>query len=143
MAKARSGWLVKSEPSTYAWDDLVRDGSTCWDGVRNAQARNHLAAMRPGDRVLYYHSGESRQVVGVARVAKQAYPDPTADDPRWLAVDLAPVAPLRQPVPLARIKQDAVLSGIALVRQSRLSVMPIDAGAFARILELGGARRPR
>ena len=143
MAKPPAGWLVKSEPATYAWDDLVRDGSTCWDGVRNAQARNHLAAMRKGDLVLYYHSGESREVVGLARVTRPAYPDPTSRDPRWLAVDLAPVKRLGRPVPLSQIKQDASLAGIALVRHSRLSVMPIDAAAFARILGLGGDKAAR
>jgi predicted RNA-binding protein with PUA-like domain len=137
MARGGATWLVKSEPGTYAWDDLVRDGSTCWDGVRNAQARNHLAEMRRGDRVLYYHSGAEKAVVGVARVARQAYPDPTADDPRWLAVDLAPVRALARPVPLAAIKAEPRRRDTALVRQSRLSVMPISEAAFERILALG------
>ena len=136
----RSHWLVKSEPSAYSWDDLVRDGSTRWDGVRNAQARNNLAAMRVGDTVLYYHSGEGKQVVGVARVARAAYPDPTADDPRWLVVDLAPVKPLARPVTLVEIKADRALRGIPLVTQSRLSVMPLERAAFEHILELGGTR---
>jgi predicted RNA-binding protein with PUA-like domain len=131
---------VKSEPSAYSWDDLVRDGSTRWDGVRNAQARNHLAGMRAGDAVLYYHSGEARQVVGVARVTRAAYPDPTADDPRWLAVDLAPLKALARPVALAAIKADRALREIPLVRQSRLSVMPLERDAFERILDLGATR---
>jgi predicted RNA-binding protein with PUA-like domain len=134
---ARSHWLVKSEPGTYSWDDLVRDRKTRWDGVRNAQARNNLAAMRVGDLALFYHSGESKEVVGVAKVVKAAYPDPTAADERWVAVDLAPEAPLRQAATLAEIKRDAALAEIALVRQGRLSVMPIAPRAFARILALG------
>lgn len=136
-------WLVKSEPSTYAWDDLVRDGGTCWDGVRNHAARNHLAAMRKGDLVLYYHSGEGKQVVGLARVRRESYRDPTADDERWVAVDLEAVRPLAQPVSLASIKADPGLRGIPLVRQSRLSVMPIPCPAFERIVALGRARPGR
>jgi predicted RNA-binding protein with PUA-like domain len=108
--------------------------------VRNAQARNHLAGMRAGDAVLYYHSGEARQVVGVARVTRAAYPDPTADDPRWLAVDLAPLKALARPVALAAIKADRALREIPLVRQSRLSVMPLERDAFERILDLGATR---
>lgn len=135
--RTRGHWLVKSEPSTYAWDDLVRDGKTVWDGVRNAQARNNLVAMAPGDRVLFYHSNEGKQIVGVAEVVAAAHPDPTSDDLRWQAVDLAPLAPLREPVTLAAVKADAKLAGISLVTQSRLSVMPIAAAAFERILALG------
>lgn len=140
---ARGFWLVKSEPFKYGWADLVRDGWTCWDGVRNHAARHHLAAMRRGDLVLYYHSNEGREVVGVARVRREAYPDPTADDARWLAVDLAPVRAFAQAVPLAAIKADAKLRDIPLVRQSRLSVMPIPKPAFDRILALGRTRLPR
>jgi predicted RNA-binding protein with PUA-like domain len=140
---ARSYWLVKSEPSTYSWDDLARDGSTRWDGVRNAQARNNLAAMRKGDLVLYYHSGQGKDVVGIARVSAEAYPDPGSDDERWLVVDLEPVKPLAAPVALARIKADPRLAGIPLVTQSRLSVMPLPRDAFERILELGGTRAGR
>jgi predicted RNA-binding protein with PUA-like domain len=135
------GWLVKSEPSTYAWDQLVKDGSTRWDGVRNPQARNHLAAMRAGDRVLFYHSGEGKAVVGIARVTRTAYPDPTAGDDRWLAVDLAPEGPLARPVTLAEIKADASLAKIPLVTQSRLSVMPIPKPAFDRIVSMGKRAR--
>ena len=131
---------MKSEPSAYSWEDLVRDGSTRWDGVRNPQARNNLQAMRVGDAVLYYHSGEGKQVVGVARVARAAYPDPTAGDARWLAVDLAPVEALALPVTLASIKSERALRGIPLVTQSRLSVMPLEPAAFERILALGGTR---
>jgi len=132
-------WLVKSEPRKYAWADLVRDARTSWDGVRNALARRNLAEMRVGDRVLYYHSNDGKEVVGVARVTRSAYPDPTSADPRWLAVDLAPVRPLPAPVSLAAIKADPALAGIALVRQSRLSVMPIEPAHFERILALGGS----
>jgi predicted RNA-binding protein with PUA-like domain len=140
---ARGTWLVKSEPFKYSWDDFVRDGRTYWDGVRNHAARNNLQAMRKGDLVLYYHSNEGREVVGLARVARESYPDPTSDDPRWVVVDLAPVTALARPVPLAEIKADPALAKIPLVRQSRLSVMPIDSKAFQRILRLGGTRLPR
>ena len=140
---ARSYWLVKSEPDAYAWSDLVRDGSTYWDGVRNAQARNNLLAMRAGDLVLYYHSNVGKDVVGVARVTRTAYPDPTSDDERWVVVDLVPVQPLAEPVSLAQIKADAALASIPLVVQSRLSVMPIDKPAFERILKLGKTRLRR
>ena len=101
---ARKYWLVKSEPFKYSWDELVRDGSTYWDGVRNPQARNNLQAMRKGDRVLYYHSNEGKEVVGVAAVTRESYPDPTTDDPRWVVVDLAPETPLAEPVGLAQMK---------------------------------------
>lgn len=140
---ARTTWLVKTEPSTYSWADLVRDGATRWDGVRNALARIHLAAMKKGDQTLVYHSGDERTVMGIARVTRAAYPDPTADDPRWLAVDLEPLRALAKPVPLAAIKADARLAQLALVRQSRLSVMPVDTEAFARILAHGATKAPR
>jgi len=130
-------WLVKSEPFKYSWDQLVKDGSTFWDGVRNAQARNNLAAMRKGDRVLYYHSNEGKEVVGVAKVTRTAYPDPTSDDERWVVVDLAPERPLARPVTLAEIKADPELGDIPLVKQSRLSVMPIPKAAFDRIVAMG------
>ena len=136
---ARRHWLVKSEPGTYSWERLVREGRTVWDGVRNAQARNHLAEMGRGDPVLFYHSGEGREVVGVAKVVRVAYPEPGAGDPRWVAVDLAPVRALRRPVALAEIKADRSLAGIALVRQSRLSVMPLEPEQYARILALAKA----
>jgi len=136
----RRHWLAKSEPFKYSWDDFVRDGSTYWDGVRNAQARNNLAAMKKGDLVLYYHSNEGKEVVGVAKVSREAYPDPTTDDERWVVVDLAPVKPLQQPVTLADIKADAALAGIPLIKQSRLSVMPIEKRIFDRILKKGGTK---
>ncbi len=140
MARVRSHWLVKSEPAKYAWEQLVEDGSTYWDGVRNFAARNHLCAMRRGDLVLYYHSNEGKEVVGVARVTRESYPDPTSDDDRWVVVDLEPVKPLREPVSLATIKADSELAQIPLVRQSRLSVMPLERSAFQRILRLGRTR---
>ena len=140
---ARAHWLVKTEPSTYSWEDLVRDGSTRWDGVRNALARNHLAAMKKGDLVLVYHSGDEKAVVGLAKVKAAAYPDPTADDPRWVAVDLAPVKPFAEPVALAAIKQDRKLGGLALVKQGRLSVSPVGDAELARILDLGKTQAPR
>jgi predicted RNA-binding protein with PUA-like domain len=141
--KASAGWLVKSEPSVYPWSQLVREKKAIWDGVRNAQARNNLAAMKSGDRVLFYHSNEGKEIVGIAKVARTAYQDPTTDDPRWLVVELAPSNPLARPVTLAEIKADPELRKIPLVTQSRLSVMPIDASAFARILELSRPRASR
>jgi predicted RNA-binding protein with PUA-like domain len=140
---ARSHWLVKTEPSTYSWDDLLRDGSTRWDGVRNALARNHLGAMKKGDHVLVYHSGDDKAAIGIAKVERVAYPDPTADDPRWLAVDLAALRPLAEPVTLATVKKDPKLKEMALVRQSRLSVMPVADAAFSHILALANTKAPR
>ena len=137
MARTRSHWLVKSEPDKYSWDDLVKDGSTYWDGVRNYTARNNLQAMKKGDLVLYYHSNEGKDVVGVAKVTKGSYPDPTTSDDRWVVVDLAPVKPLEEPVTLAAIKADETLTETALVKQGRLSVMPIEKKAFDRILKIG------
>jgi predicted RNA-binding protein with PUA-like domain len=135
--KTMKYWLVKSEPSTYSWSDLVRDGSTFWDGVRNFQARNNLQAMRVGDEVLFYHSVNEKCVVGIARVSRQAYPDPTTEDPRWVAVDLKPVRALARPVELEEIKKQPKLADIALVRQSRLSVLPLSASEFKAIVKLG------
>lgn len=121
----------------------MRDGGTRWDGVRNPLARNHLAAMRKGDLVLVYHSGDEKAVVGVAKATGAAYADPAADDDRWLAIDLAPLRPVAKPVALAAIKAERKLAGMALVRQGRLSVMPATAAEFARILELGATKAPR
>jgi predicted RNA-binding protein with PUA-like domain len=137
MPAARSFWLVKSEPGAYAWEQFVAEQGTFWSGVRNPMARNNLAAMKKGDAVLFYHSGEGKQVVGLARVTRDSYPDPTADDPKWLAVDLAPVKPLARPVTLAAIKAEKSLAEIALVRMSRLSVMPLTKVAFEKILAMG------
>jgi predicted RNA-binding protein with PUA-like domain len=131
-------WLVKSEPETYSWDDLVRDKRTDWTGVRNYAARINLNTMRPGDEVLFYHSGESKSIVGVAKVTKPAFPDTTADEPGWVAVELAPVKALSTPLTLAQIKADATLKPMELVRQSRLSVSPVRPAEFTRVLKLGG-----
>jgi predicted RNA-binding protein with PUA-like domain len=130
-------WLVKSEPETFSWGDLVRDGHACWDGVRNFQARNNLQQMQPGDLVLFYHSVSEKAVVGIAKVDKTAYPDPTADDAKWVAVDLVPFRDFKDPVTLEQIKQDKRLENIALLRQSRLSVMPLKPEEFDVLLALG------
>ena len=130
-------WLVKSEPEAYAWADLVRDGRTAWTGVRNYQARIHLNAMRPGDRVLFYESVTTKAVLGAATVTQAAFPDATAEEPGWVAVELAAGAALPRPVTLAQIKADPALAKIALLRQSRLSVMPLTRGEFTRIAKLG------
>lgn len=133
-------FLVKSEPSKYGFSDLVRDGKTCWDGVRNFEARNNLRAMMKGDLLLFYHSTEDKAVVGVAKVVRAAYPDPSAADGDWSAVDVAPVVVLGQPVTLAQIKSDEALADIALLKRSRLSVVPVSKAHFARILKLGKTR---
>jgi predicted RNA-binding protein with PUA-like domain len=130
-------WMVKQEPEGYSWDDLVRDGRTDWTGVRNFQARNNLRQMKAGDRVLFYHSGAVKSVVGIATVAKAAYPDPTADDPQWVAVDIKPRKPLKQAVTLVAIRAEPSLSNMALIRQSRLSVMPVTDEEFEAIVKMG------
>lgn len=130
-------WLVKSEPFKYSWDDFVNDGSTYWDGVRNYQARNNLKAMTKGDLVLYYHSNEGKEVVGIAKVIKEFYQDPTSDDDRWVVVDLAPVESLNKPVTLAYIKNRKSLQKIPLITQSRLSVMPLTKKDFDTIVKMG------
>ena len=131
-------WLVKQEPGSFSWATLVKDGRTDWTGVRNFQARNHLRAMKKGDGVLFYHSGEEKQVVGLAKVEKEAYPDGTADEGDWSAVDIVPVKPLKTPVTLQQIKADKTLKGMPLVRQSRLSVSPVTEEQFQRIIQLAG-----
>jgi len=137
-------WMVKQEPETYSWDDFVRDGKTDWTGVRNFQARNNLRNMKVGDRVLFYHSGTGKCVVGIAEVAKAAYPDPTANDPQWVAVDLKPVKPLKAEVPLAAIRYNPKLSNLPLIRQSQLSVMPLTKDEFEVIVKMGtGQNRER
>jgi predicted RNA-binding protein with PUA-like domain len=141
MARARQHWLVKSEPFKYSWDQFVSDGSTYWDGVRNSQARNNLQAMNVGDQVLYYHSNEGKEVVGIAKVTGASYQDPTTDDERWVVVDLVPVRALKHPVTLKEVKADPKLKEIALVTHSRLSVMPLDKEAFDHIVALGGKAR--
>ena len=129
-------WLVKSEPVKYSFDKFLKDKRTVWDGVRNYQARNNLQAMKLGDLVLFYHSNEGMCVVGIAKVMKEAYPDPTTDDVRWFVVDLVPVEALKNPVTLEQIKAEPLLANVALIKQSRLSVMPLSATEFDRILEL-------
>lgn len=130
-------FLIKSEPSVYSWRDLVRDKKTAWDGVRNFEAHNYLRAMKKGDLLLYYHSGDEKAVVGVARVVVAAYPDPTAKDGDWSAVDVAPVKALAEPVSLARIKADPGLAELALIKRSRLSVVPVARRELDRVLKLG------
>jgi predicted RNA-binding protein with PUA-like domain len=130
-------WLVKSEPETYGWEDLRRDRKTDWTGVRNFAARNHLKAMRRGDRVLFYETGGVKAVVGIAQVTKPAFPDETADAPGWVAVELKPENALPAPVNLAQVKADRTLAGMALVKQPRLSVQPVTPAEFERILMLG------
>jgi predicted RNA-binding protein with PUA-like domain len=130
-------WLVKSEPYKYSWEQLCKDGRTYWDGVRNYQARNNLQAMRKGDPVLFYHSNEGLAVVGIARVSKEAYPDPTTSDPRWVAVDIEPVEALKNPVPLGDIKKDKRLQNIGLIKQAQLSVMPLTKEEFGAVVAKG------
>lgn len=127
-------WLLKTEPGTFSWADLVRDGRAVWDGVRNPAALGHLRAMRPGDQALVYHTGGEKAVVGVCRVVSEPYPDPKAGDPRLVAVDIEPVRSLGSPVSLARIKADARFAGFALVRLPRLSVMPVTPEQWTAIL---------
>lgn len=126
-------WLLKTEPSTYSWDDLVREKTAVWDGVSNPVALRNLAAMKPGDDALIYHTGDEKAVVGLARVTKAAYPDPKAKDPKLLVVELTPVRPLSKQVTLAAIKADALFKDSPLVRQGRLSVVNISDAQFARL----------
>ncbi len=130
-------WLVKSEPFKYSWEKFNQDGRTFWDGVRNYQARNNLREMRVGDLVLFYHSNEGKAVVGIAKVVKESYQDPTTDDTNWVVVDLEPVETLKNPVTLETIKADPRLQNIGLVKQGRLSVMGMKVEEFDRIVELG------
>jgi predicted RNA-binding protein with PUA-like domain len=140
---ARGYWLIKSEPFKYSWDELVKDGRTYWDGVRNYEARNNLAAMKKGDLALYYHSNKGKEVVGISEIVGEAYPDPTAEDPQWVVVDVAPVVPFTQPVTLATIKADPNLTEMALVKRGRLSVVPVTATEFKHVLKLGKTKLPR
>jgi predicted RNA-binding protein with PUA-like domain len=132
-------WLVKSEPEKYSWEKLNKEGRTFWDGVRNYQARNNLREMKVGDPVLFYHSNEGKEVVGIAKVVKEFYQDPTTTDPNWVVVDLAPVESLKRPVTLEEIKADKPLKDIHLVRQGRLSVMGLKREEYDRILELSNS----
>jgi predicted RNA-binding protein with PUA-like domain len=131
-------WLLKSEPFKYAWDRLVADGRTHWDGVRNHQAALNLKAMAVGDRAFFYHSNEGLQIVGICGIVRTAYPDPSDPDGRFVMVDVVPVAAVKTPVTLKRIKADPLLAGMALVRQSRLSVCPVTSDEWARVCALAG-----
>lgn len=133
-----ASWLVKSEPDTYSFDDLQRDGKTVWDGVRNFTAAQNLKAMKVGEEVLFYHSGEGKQVVGVAKVVKEAFKDASDPTGRFYAVELAPVRPLKQPVTLAQLKADPAFADMVMVRQGRLSVSPVTSAEWARILQMAG-----
>lgn len=130
-------WLVKTEPHTYSWQQFTADGRTVWDGVRNYQARNYMQHMKTGDLVLFYHSGIEKKITGLARVAKEAFPDPTAGDIRWVAVELIPVEPLNKFVALEQIKKEIKLKDVLLLRQTRLSVMPLNSEQFNIICSLG------
>ena len=130
-------WLVKQEPSSYSWSDFVAEGQTSWTGVRNYAARNNLRRMEKNDEVLFYHSGDDKGVVGTAKVTRTAYPDPTAKEGDWSTVDLAAVKPLGRPVTLREIKSNSRLKGIPLIRQSRLSVMPLAESEFREIVNMG------
>ncbi len=131
-------WLVKSEPSVYSWDQLVKDGTTVWSGVRNYAARIHLRAMKKGDHVLFYHSNEGVEIVGIATVSKEHYQDPTTDDDKWVAVDVKPLKKLKKPVTLAQIKAEKRLKDMALVRISRLSVSPVATNEYDVIMAMSG-----
>jgi predicted RNA-binding protein with PUA-like domain len=134
--RMKNFWLVKSEPGSYSWADFVADKGTSWTGVRNYSARNHLRGMKKGDEVLFYHSGEDKAVVGIACVSRVAYPDKSASEGDWSTVDLVPIKALRRPVTLRQIKENPRLQKVRLVRQSRLSVMPLTGSEFRIILKL-------
>ena len=133
-------WLVKSEPSTYSWDQLEKDKQTTWDGVRNYAARNHLKAMKKGDEVFFYHSNEGLEIVGIAKVAKEFYQDPTTKEEAWVVVDLKPYKKLKKPVSLDTIKKDKRLSNMALVRLGRLSVQPVTDEEWKAVMSLAGEK---
>ncbi|MDP9099938.1 MAG: EVE domain-containing protein [Verrucomicrobiota bacterium] len=132
-------WLVKSEPSAYSWETLVADGKTAWTGVRNYTARNNLRAMRKGDAVFFYHSVEGKEIVGMAKVVREAYPDPTANEGDWSAVDIVPEKPLPKPVTLDEIKQNSKLKDMALLRLSRLSVQPVTSAQLEEVSRMAKA----
>ena len=133
-------WLVKSEPTTYGWDQFQKDGKTVWDGVRNYAARLHLKAMKKDDEVLFYHSNEGLEIVGIAKVIREHYQDPTTDDDAWVAVDLKPVRKIKKPVSLPQIKKDKRLADMALIRLGRLSVQPVKESEWKIIMELAGEK---
>lgn len=131
-------WLAKSEPSVYSWDDFVKEKQTCWSGVRNYAARIHLRTMKKGDEVFFYHSNEGTNIVGIAKVIKEAYQDPTTEDDKWVAVDLKPVRKLKNPVTLEMIKKEKSLAAMALVRLGRLSVQPVTEEEWKKVMEMAG-----
>jgi predicted RNA-binding protein with PUA-like domain len=133
-------WLVKSEPSVYSWDQLVKDKKTFWNGVRNYAARNNMREMKKDDEVLYYHSNEGMEIVGIAKVIKESYQDPTTDNQNWVVVDLKPVKKLKIPVTLIQVKADPKLVNMELVKNSRLSVQKVTEDEWKRIMELGGEK---
>ncbi|HEY8690870.1 MAG TPA: EVE domain-containing protein [Chitinophagaceae bacterium] len=133
-------WLVKSEPSVYSWEQFVKDKQTFWSGVRNYAARIHLKSMKKGDEVLFYHSNEGMEIVGIAKITKEFYQDPTTEDIRWVAVDLKPQKKLKKPVTLIQIKADKRLANLALVRIGRLSVQPVSEKEWQIIMELAGEK---
>jgi predicted RNA-binding protein with PUA-like domain len=136
-------WLIKSEPEVYSWDQLLKDKQTRWDGIRNYAARLHLRSMKKGDEIFFYHSNKGTEIVGIATVAKEAYPDPTSDDPAWFAIDIKPLKKLLKPVSLDQIKKEKKLSGMALVRISRLSVQPVKDDEWEMIMKMGGMESKR
>jgi len=131
-------WLIKSEPSTYSWEQLIKDKKTCWDGVRNYAARNNLRDMKKGDFLFFYHSNEGQEIVGIAKIVKEHYQDPGTNDPAWLSVDVAPVKPLKTPVKLETLKKDPFFKTMDLVRLSRLSVGKVKEEEFLKICGQGG-----
>lgn len=133
-------WLIKSEPFKYSWEQFVKDGQTFWDGVRNYAARNNLRAMKKGDEVFFYHSNEGLEIVGIAKVVKEAYQDPTTDEEAWVVVDLKPVKKLKKPVTLQQIKADKRLQNMALLRLSRLSVQPVNEEEWNVVMELANTK---
>ena len=133
-------WILKSEPSAYSYADLERDGRTVWDGIRNAQALIHLRTMKKGDRALFYHTGDEKAIVGLAQIASDAYPDPTASDAKLVVIDLIPERALKRAVSLAEIKGDPAFADLGLVRHSRLSVVPVPPEQWKRLLAAGGVR---
>ncbi len=133
-------WLAKSEPSAYSWDDLIKEKQTCWSGVRNYAARIHLKAMKKGDEVLFYHSNEGTEIVGIAKVAKEFYQDPTTEEDAWVAVDLKPHKKLKKPVSLSQVKTDKRLAGMALVRLGRLSVQPVTDEEWKIVMVMAGEK---
>ena len=132
-------WLLKSEPSAYSWEQFEKDGKTAWTGIRNYAARLHLNTMRKGDEAFFYHSNEGLNIVGIAKITKEAYHDPTTDDERWVAVDIKPVKKLKEPVSMQQIKKEKVLQNMALLKISRLSVQPVTEAEWKRILELSNS----